>query len=432
MKKHWLLFSLVTLTFLGGLFIRLYRLPQLMNFSMEQTWALSLTGDMINNRKLALIATPYISRETNSHHYFYQAGTYLYPIAPLYILFHGDPLPITAVFAVLNILSGLGLFFVTKKFFGAPTAIFTFILFAFNFVLVDYSRLIWHVPLLIPVVVGLIYLFLDYLKTPKTISALWLGFLVGLGWGIHVSLIVIGGLLLGYFVFQAFKRKIFALPILYVLGGLVGILPLIVFDIRHEFFNLRVLWEFVVGLFTHTNKASFFFTNYHLVHLIPIVCILVGWLLAKLFRYHRLISMIIIFSYLLFNFPNWRLKAQTPLGLPEGWNISGMKKVSQIIANDASGKFEVAQIIEGETPASTIRYFLDYTYRVHPLSANDYPYADSLYVIGRSNQDPVTYNVWEINSIKPVKIAKSWPIQGDYLLYKLLKDDRSSGYTKYK
>ncbi len=97
--------------------------------------------------------------------------------------------------------------------------------------------------------------------------------------------------------------------------------------------------------------------------------------------------------------------------MPEGWDYLGVKKASEIIAKDASGDFNVAAILDGDTRAYPYRYIIE-TLGKKPLGVEDYNKSKVLYVIAKGGADNVIgYPVWEIKSFLPAKVTTKWQIQ---------------------
>lgn len=416
--------SLLLLAFLIiilGAFVRYYRFVDLMNFSYGQGNALNLSGEMIAKQRPALISQLYKIRETPSGHSFFHSGAYLYPLAPLQLLFDYDPVPITAVFALINIASAVGLFFVIKKFFNHNVALFALTLFLFSPAMVAYSRFIWHVNLLIPIITLSIYYFLTSRQKSRNYHYLVLGICSGLGFGIHIGFAIPGIFLFFWTVSKSLKYKNLSLVPLFFLGLLIGNLPIVIFDLRNHFYNTLTMLEFLTSLGQGTQKGGFTFENYHFISLLVPAFLVGGIVLDKLKKINIFIPVFILIAYLGYSAPLWNLNSPYPIEMASGWNYSGLKKAAAIIATDnPPAKYEIASIIDGETRSTNMRYLLTYLYRQPPMGVADYPQAEVLYVIARQDQDPVNYKVWEINTIKPVEVSATWPLQNDIYLYKLI------------
>ena len=114
MRNNILLISIIIL----GIFIRFYRLPELLSFSYEQALALESSGQMVRTGKISLIGVEYFIRRTSAGHSFFNSAFYLYPLSVIQWIFGFDPLVTTIFFTTLNLLAVVGLYFLVKKYFS--------------------------------------------------------------------------------------------------------------------------------------------------------------------------------------------------------------------------------------------------------------------------------------------------------------------------
>lgn len=401
-----------------GIFFRFYRFPELVNFSLEQALAFDLAGLMVKTGKIALIGVEYFIRQTSSGHSFFNSAFYLYPISVMQYLFGFDPVVITALFTILNILSGIGVYFYVKKLYGNSAATISLTLFLFSPTMVSISRTVWHVYLLIPITVLVCITATKIKERINSATILFLGFLLGLGLGIHISYAIF---LLFCFLYLAkylhTKNKL--IHIFYFIIGIgLGNLPAIIFDLRHNFYNLQTTLTFLFeGLIKR--ESGFSFESYHFIYLLVPIYIWCGKLMSKLFDPKTIT--ILLMLYILVSSQQWNLFTKYPTGMAMGANVNTLKEISKIIVGDSTSEFEVASIIDGQTRAENLRYILKYVDNKPAMGYEKYPEANTLYVISYTNQSILEKNVWEINSVSPAKITHEWKIND---LLKLSKIER--------
>ena len=106
-------FILVVLIILA-LTVRFYNFPNRLIFGPEQAMSLITTGQMIKEQ-FSLLGEAYIQRTTSTGLYLFHSALFNYSLIPLEIIFRFDPLPITIFFTLLNIATGLLLYFMVKK-----------------------------------------------------------------------------------------------------------------------------------------------------------------------------------------------------------------------------------------------------------------------------------------------------------------------------
>lgn len=409
---------IVLIVIILGIFLRVYRLPNLTSFSYEQALALEASGKMVQTKKISLIGIEYFIRQTSDNHSFFNSAAYLYPLSITQLLFGFDPIYPAYLFVFLNILAGVGMYLFTDKYFKKPTSLTVLVLFMFSPSMIEISRTVWHVYLLVPITVLSIW---SYAKYFKSLNAKWLtllGLSLGLGFGIHISYILS---LLFFFlatIYLLYKKHKLVHLIPFFVGVGIGYSPLILFDLRHNFYNLSTMLTFLAETFTK-NNSSFAFSYYHFLYFLVPLYLLLAIILNKIFSFKLLI--LILMLYITISFPKWNLFDEYPPGMPKGTNLTIMKEISAIIKNDVHGEFEVASIVDGETRAENLRYLLEFIDRKKPMDSNKYPEASVIYVISYSDQDPLTKSVWELNSIKPAKIIDSWKVNDLVTLDKIQK-----------
>lgn len=401
-----------------GIFIRFYRLPNLTSFSYEQSLALESAGQMVRSGKISLVGVQYFIRQTSAGLSFFNSAFYLYPISLVQLIFGYDPLYQAILFSSLNVFAGLALYYLASKYLGKMIGLYTLVIFMFSPTMVGISRSVWHIYLLIPIaVLSIWFLFRSYYET-KPLNLILLGFFLGLGFGIHISFIL--GVIIGLFLvlyYLSLNKKI-KLSGFILFGVLLGNLPMVIFDLRHNFYNLKTMFTFLMETFSN-HQSGFSFEYYHFLYFLIPLYLLASILLKKLFSPKT--AGLLLILYVLISYPGFHLGDKYPVGMPKGTNLGTIKNISSVIANDSPSQYEVASIVDGETRAENIRYLLQYVNQKPPLGYDQYPNTGTLYVVSYINQDPLTKSVWEIDSLKPAKIVNTWQIND---LIKLTKIER--------
>lgn len=174
---------------------------------------------------------------------FFLGPLYYYLLVPLYTLTSGNPisLPATSVFIdvfTISLILGLG-FYLKKISFGYIFAL----LWAVSPSAVDASRISWNV-ILVPLwYIGMVY----HLSKPKysNLELFIVGVLTSLSWHIHAALIPLAPILL---LFRSRSLSLFSPRIFYLLiGYLLPLSPLILFDLRHMGLQSNLIKEMIIG-----------------------------------------------------------------------------------------------------------------------------------------------------------------------------------------
>lgn len=136
---------------------------------------------------------------------------------------------------------------------------------------------------------------------------------------------------------------------------------------------------------------------------------------AKYFAYF------IFLGLLLLNLLKINYSCNGECSMPQGWDLRGVKEAGRIIGEDASEGFNVAALLDGDTRAYPYRYIIEVAGK-KPLGVEEYPESLVLYVVARGSEEEVlSYPVWEISSFLPAKVTKVWPIKNEISVFKLEK-----------
>ena len=62
-----------------------------------------------------------------------------------------------------------------------------------------------------------------------------------------------------------------------------------------------------------------------------------------------------------------------------------------------------------------------------PLGVTEYPSAKTLFIYSKVPIEQILKgHLWEIDSVKPVKVVKKWPLQNDIYLYMVEKVEKKN------
>lgn len=447
---------------LGGL-LRFYRLPELTTFLSDQAIELGSTADILNGNP-TLIGIKTSNSEIRNGAVMY------YLLAPLLYLFNFDPIAGGVLQTLLSLGAIILTYLICKEFLANKFALFTSFIVAVSPQLVLFSRqtLLAYYPLFFSTLI--FYLAIKTVKVPSSWKIILLGTLAGFSLQIHYSMLVWVGVVLTLPLLFP-KAKIQSLLLL-IIGLIIGLAPMLAFELRNEFFNTKMLIEFIgrdkvssesfniiyylwnslnvylpLGAIVAFSAAcGYFISAKNTVTKIAILSIV--WELIFIFLLVRedpshyllpvLVPIIILFASLLNRFKasnfiliilgsivffwsisRYGLSANSGWTMEEGWDLNGVKKASQIIISDVqSPNFNVVMLMDSENQAMPVRYFLNRAGK----PAQDiglYPVTQTLYVVAPNNLDLTKVQTWEVTSFGPFTISKNWPIQNNYVLYKL-------------
>lgn len=480
MRPRYLAIILLLIIFLGA-FLRFYRIEELGTFRADQAIELSGARDILSG-KLTLIGIKTSNSEVRNGAVMY------YLLAPFVWLFKGDPVAGGVLQSLLSLGTVGVVFYIIKKYIGPKEALFGAFLTATSSLLVLYSRqtLLAFYPLFFNSVVFLISM--SILKKFRTLLVLTLGIFLGITIQIHYSAIAL--ILASWLLPLVFIKKSLWLKYYFYLffGLLLGLLPMIFFELRHQFFNTKMLftiksasanvnflgfWQDALSRFLFGGNvwlariflltvggaiiflrkkigpiqklslvfiiASIIFTlifrnslqppyeyisHYAIVSFIPLV-ILTSWLIGRL---PTLFMFLTAIAFLVFNFSSFGLFNNHGYSHGPGWGQTGIKKAASLIKADLTDRpYNVAMLVDGESQAYPLRYLLS-DFPNQPLAINRYDRATDLYLIVEPGLDLSKVNLWELSSFGPYEISKTWDLQNGYTLYRLTHDRGQSDF----
>lgn len=398
---------LLIAVFVFAFFVRFYNFPNRVTFWTEQARSLVVSSDYLT--KPSLLGQEYFRYDSRGHVVF-AGAQFNYLLVPLILLTKGDPVAITVFFGLLNLFTGYAIYWVSKKIFNKKVAVFSTILFLFNNYMIYHSLFLWlYNPLPL---VGILILYCLYKG-----KAFWTGFLSGIGVGLQIMFIPAGILVFIAAIVKS-KKKVKDL-FLFIFGALLGNLPMVLFDLKHKFYETTTLFQFFIDTLKGNSDAGF--SYYYLFALWPVFAILGGLFLFWLWRRSKAFAVIVIALYIFLNLSSKMLNWNSPTGMPIGITTKDVDHASRIIVGDVEGDFNVAEVLDFDKRAYVLRYFVQYKYGKKPLGDIEYTNLKNLYVIAQKDYNFRKSDVWEINAGGPYKISTLSDVGKGYVIYKLTK-----------
>jgi len=224
-------------------YFRFYRLPWRLIFNWDQERDAVVIKEMLERRQPVLIGPRVLGPEG-----FFLPPWYYYLIAPFYWLFSFNPeLALPAVIIFYNALFLLVSFWVLGRIWNKKVAAGFCLVWSILPLTISADTIVWN-PLLIPLLV-LLFIYLTYqtLRKPCWTNIFLSGLIFSLGVSSHFQFIL---LLPGWIYVVWLKRETWQKQSRYwYLWGLLGLLlpafPLVLFDLRHQFLNLRLWTKFL-------------------------------------------------------------------------------------------------------------------------------------------------------------------------------------------
>lgn len=240
---------LLSLIVIGGGLLRLYHVRQLGTFLADQ--AVELEGArQIAQGKLTLIGIKTSNSEMRNGAVMY------YILAPFLTLLQNDPIAGSILQSFLSLLAVCVTFVLGNKLKNNYTGLLAAFFIAASALIIRYSRqtLLAQYPLFF---CSLAFLLLYYIHQRATrLRSFLVGVLLGFMLQIHYATlsVVLASVVFPFFFLKHNKKTFF----LFLMGGLaIGFAPMIVFELRHEFFNTHMFLKLLVER-KSVNYPSFF------------------------------------------------------------------------------------------------------------------------------------------------------------------------------
>lgn len=234
-----------------SILFRSYNLELRLPFSWDQDRDAQVIWQIVNEGKLTLIGPRVISDSA-----FFLGPLWYYLLTPFYMLFGMDPIAVGFFAVFVGALTTLTFYLATKKIFGKTVGIFASLIWA------SISNVVTWNPMLIPIFT-LIFIFCLMKILEGNRKYIVFGFLlIGLSLQLHFQTLFLffPFTLANYYYFQKNRQ----LPYRYLMTGfllfVLTFLPLIIFDLRHDFLN----WNGLIRLFSGSGVSNEYqFSYFH-------------------------------------------------------------------------------------------------------------------------------------------------------------------------
>jgi len=417
LNGDWLPVSIVVFL---ALVVRYYNFSQRLVFGPEQAMSLLSAGE--NFTKPSLLGIDYILRATSSGLSLFTSPLFGYSLMPLMAIFRYNPIFITAYFPVLNVMTGLVVYWICRKIFKDKiVALFSLIVFLFNSWMIYHSMFIWisnYMPLVGAVNIYIVYLLYKNKTKTRTFTIFCLGLVSGIGFGLQYFYFVT--IIVNVFFLLGLLRKNFTRLFYFALGFLLGEAPTVVFDIKHGFYHLHTLWQYFLETLRGVSDASS--SYYHFLSLWPLGAIGLGFILFKIWKSkYQVWTAVFIVLYIFINLLSIRVSFFHPIGMPKDLTYKKVNLAARFIAEDNPHAFNVVSLLDFDARGHILRYPLIYLYGKVPMGPEEYSEPKTLYVLGPNGFDFSLSKTWEITSFKSFDLSLLANIDDNYVVYKLDK-----------
>ena len=217
-----------------GFFLRLTEIDRSMQFIGDQGWFYLSARDIILNGLIPLVGI------SSSHPWLHQGALWIYLLAGWVWLFHFNPLSGAYLTALLDLLAIIFIYILGRQFFSKGTGFIAAFLYATSPLIILNARMPYHTSPIPLFTILFFYCLLSWINNRKYFFP-WLVFCLAILYNLEIATFlfsVITGFVLFFGIWnkkvwaKIFEKKIIFLTLL---GFLIPMLPMLLYDINHGF-----------------------------------------------------------------------------------------------------------------------------------------------------------------------------------------------------
>ncbi len=255
-----------------------------------------------------------------------------------------------------------------------------------------------------------------YQENKKTVYLFVIAFWLGLLLQFHYQfIIVIAGIFSYYFLFKKIKLSNITF---FVLGLAVGLSPLILFELKHSFYNLNTMILYAQNWSKVDRPGGITMPHYYISISFMLILTSLGFLtkfIKKIsYKYFFIFALLLIIYSLSLYIPTPPHAFWAPT---TPWNYLTEKKIYEIIkSTKLKDNFNIANLAYYDTPAVVIKYFMKRDY--YQINYEDYYQNKYLFVISENDKYKINQS-YEISTFSPHKILNQWKINNKFNMFLL-------------
>lgn len=409
-KKNQELISLF-LIFIFFILIRSFYFSYFLNWSQDQAESGIVALEIWRNKKLTLIG-PQISATYQGRLLFQGPITY-YLFLLFLLLGQWDPIKASYWFMIFAAFMIFPLYFGLKKLINQKAAFIGVLIYSFFPYYINYTRFLWNSTLQFSLLPILIWFLAKYKKDQSKKNLFLLSFWLGLLTQFHYQFILV---IFCFLIYLIVKKLNLNNLLIYFIGIAFGLLPLVLFELKHNFYNLQTAILFLQNWSKVDKPGNITMPHYYLslsflliIYLLLIFKNKINNINKKLILSFGLIFVLIAFVI------NIKKPDQSYWAPAKYWNYLMEEKAYQIIKKTGIKKdFNVADLSYYNTTAAVTKFFLKRD--GYQINYDDYYQNKYLFIIsyGDDYKKALSY---EVAFFKPRRLIKDWSLNDHYNLY---------------
>lgn len=386
--------------------IRSFHFTSALNFSFDQGHGFTRVLEIWRNKDITLVG-PASSISVDNKQLL--QGSIIYYFTLIFTLLGKfDPIISSYIFMLFSSLGIIPLYSGMKKLANQKAALLMIVIYTLLPMFIDYTRFFFGPNFLIPLSTILIYLMGLYKTRPKNIYLFLIFAYTGILLQFHYQIAII---LLILFLYYSFLKFFNVKSTFIMLGGFcVGFSPMILFELKNQFYNLHVIGNYLFSSKPHSGTPFQILPHRYL----SISIFLLALISTYLRKYISYVLIIIIASVLtIFDAFIYLPKPAHGFGMSPDWNYLMERKAYEIIKKENLKNYNIVNPIY-DNLSMVIKFHLKKD--GVQMNYDDYYHNDYLYVISKTTdifKDPA----YELNTFVPNKLIKSWKLNNTYNLY---------------
>lgn len=384
--------------------VRLFRFQDTFHFYYDQPLFSIKALEIWRSHHVPLIGPP-ISFIWDGRQIF--QGGIIYLMQLFFLLLGGfDPMRSTLMFIIFASIMMVPLWAGVKKLGGEKAAIISGVFYACFPPIVTGTLELTNPYYQLALTPILIWLLAQYVERRNSLWATLLGLGVGILLQFHYQFVLVIALVASYLILKR-SRPTLLHWLAIGAGSIAGFSPLIIFELRNNFYNLRTLLLFIEHWDEFRQQLGGGFPVQYFLSLM-----LMGFaLVSGYIKRHKVIATIVIGVLFV-----WAIKdfVVSPIqgGILPNWRYQDELKVNQIITSENLTNYNIAMWYD--TKSITQRYLLMKQNR--DFDFENYRTNKYLFVV-YSNDNWLSDGAYELNTFKPSIVRKRWKINEKYNLY---------------
>lgn len=432
-KKEHLLLLLLLLLFIV---VRSIHFSYHLNFSSDQAEHATAVLQLFQDKKITLIGNPITSVQYQGHLLF-QGPAYYYMMLIFLVLGNFDPIVSSYLFMLFCALMLVPLYYGVKMLINQKSALIIGIIYTLLPYYANYTRFHWNPNYQFSLLPLLIFLMGLYQKKPSAKLFFALSFFIGVLLQFHYQFLFV---VIGIFIYYFSVKRIKLFNVIYFCGGiLLGLLPLLIFEVKNQFYTIKTLllfWQYRDHLQVAGGPTT---PHYYLVYSFMLLLLFLGLcsliflslqkkypavkklLSQKLYMLFAIVLSLVLFTWSLISFVPKPTKSFWSFA--KQWNYLNQKKVYDIIKTQQVSNYNVADLTSYDNKASVVKYLLKRNGVT--INYDDYFHNKYLYVIYKKNVKNLTKNTpYEVSVFHPYELINTWKLNDKYSLYLLQRGSK--------